>query len=121
MEWLKHFFDYFKSDYLKLWWILLAGYVVAYVTALVFAHIGKPGRTLVYRCRLAWAWGFGFHLILTLILIYLWWQKFGFFKSFWSYMPFYLFLAFVDLVFISKFRAGLVEYETYSRRAGAES
>lgn len=122
MDWFKSALDYGKSDYLKLFWVLVGCYVlVAYFTALIFAHIGRPARTLVHRCRKAWAWGFGFHLVLTLVITYLWWQKFGLFKSFWGYMPFYLFLVFVDLVFIGKFLAGLGEYESYARKTPAES
>lgn len=122
MEWLKLVLDYGKSDYLKLWWVLVGCYVVvAYFTALIFAHIGRPGRTLVHRCRQAWAWGFGFHLMLTLIIGYYWWQKFGVFKSFWYYMSLYILLVMVDLVFIGKLWAGLSEYERYTRKTPEES
>jgi hypothetical protein len=113
MTWLSRILEFVRSEYLTLWWVLVACYGVTYAFAWIFAHIGTPGRTIVYRCRVAWAWGFAIHLLLVMVVTYLWWQKFGMFKAFWSYLPLYCVLGLVDVLCIGKFLAGLNDYTSY--------
>lgn len=101
MTWLNDILAFFKSDYLHLWWLLVAGYLVSYGLAWALATAGRLG-TIVQRCRHAWAWAFCVHLAAVVGLTIFWWQRFGFFKSFYFFLAFYVILGMVDLILAAK-------------------
>lgn len=101
MAWLNDILTFLKSDYLHLWWLLVAGCLVCYGFAWVLATAGRQG-TIVQRCRRAWAWAFVVHLVAVFGVTVFWWQRFGFFKSFYVFLPFYVALGLIDLILVAK-------------------
>jgi hypothetical protein len=101
MTWPKDTLTFLKSDYLHMWWLLLALYLLCYGMAWVLATVGQRDTT-VQRCRQAWAWAVFIHLITVVALTLVWWQTFGVFRSFFSFLPLYLGLGLIDLVCVTK-------------------
>jgi hypothetical protein len=102
MTWLKDILTFLLSPYLHLWWLLLASYLACWGLAWALATVGSHGTTIVQRCRRAWAWAFVVHLVAVICLTVFWWQRFGFFKSFYVFLPFYVALGLIDLILFSK-------------------
>ncbi len=101
MQWLKDRWMDLGSDYLHLFWWLVAGYVLAYLIAHVIARAGGPGEhTIVYRCRNAWGIVLFVHALISSAFVVNWYlQNGGQFASFWRFFPFYLTMLIVDLIF----------------------
>jgi hypothetical protein len=85
--------------------LLVAGYVACWLLAWVLATAIRQG-TIVARCRQAWAWAFVVHLVVVVGLTVFWFQRFGFFKSFYVFPPFYIALGVIDLIATGKLFAG---------------
>lgn len=102
MTWLKDMQTFLFSPYLHYWWWLVAGYLACWGLAWALGAAGQTGATIVQRCRQAWAWALVVHLVAVAALALLWWQRFGFFKSFYAFLPFYVVLALIDLILITR-------------------
>lgn len=105
MAWLNDILNFVKSDYLSLWWLLVAGYLVCYGLAWILASAGRQG-SIAQRCRQAWAWSFALHFVAVVALAILWWQKFGVFRSFYVFLSFYVVLGLIDLILAAKLFTG---------------
>lgn len=101
MTWLKDILAFLLSPYLHLWWLLVGGYLACWGLAWALATAGGPG-TIVQKCRRAWGLAFVLHLVAVIGLTVFWWQRFGFFKSFYLFLPFYIVLALADLILMLK-------------------
>ena len=117
MQWLKDLLVLLKSEYLELFWWLLAGYAVSYLLAHLMARtLRRTGYTLVYRCRQAWGVALLTHALGTVGVAGYWYAHNGLFPSFWRFFSFYLVMLILDLVLVVYLVASRNRYADYYPR-----
>jgi hypothetical protein len=111
-QFLAHLKIYFGSDYMQYAiWLILAGYVAAYILAFSLARFSGTDRTILFHCRRAWVVALVVHALFVTGFTIRWFLLYGIFLSFWSYFPWYLGMLIVDAYFIF---VGIISIDRYA-------
>jgi hypothetical protein len=115
MQWWQKIADVLGSQYLLLWWILVALYPALYGLARGWIGTGHGRTTIVFRCRQAVGFLFLVHLVATSGVLAYWWSNYSASKNAGFYLALYVLLAVFDIFGMLSQLLGNSRFQTYTR------